>query len=159
MVNVARYFLEFLRSESCGKCTPCREGLAQMHHILDKITRGGGVPEHLAQLETLAELLTEGSLCALGRTAANPVLSTLRYFRAEYEEHITEKHCPARECKGLFRYEILEASCTGCMICKKKCPVQCISGDRKKLHIIDQAACTKCGTCFEKCPFEAIARV
>jgi NADH:ubiquinone oxidoreductase subunit F (NADH-binding) len=158
MVNVARYFFEFLKSESCGKCTPCREGLAQMLHILELITRGEGTHEHLGQLETLAELLSEASLCALGKTAANPVLSTLRYFRDEYVEHIEHKRCPARECKGLFRYEIL-ANCTGCMICAKKCPVKCITGERKKLHVIDQQACTKCGTCYEKCPFDAIAKV
>ncbi len=159
MVNVARYFFEFLKSESCGKCTPCREGLAQALHILEQITRGEGKPEHLPALEALAELLSEASLCALGKTAANPVLSTLRYFRQEYVEHIEHKRCPARECKGLFRYEILADKCTGCMICRKKCPVQCISGERKQLHVIDQQACTKCGTCFEKCPFGAIAKV
>jgi NADH-quinone oxidoreductase subunit F len=159
MVNVARYFLEFLRSESCGKCTPCREGLAQMLHILELVTSGDGTHEHLAELEALAELLSEASLCALGKTAANPVLSTLRYFRDEYVEHIERKRCPAKECKGLFLYEIQAATCTGCGICAKKCPVQCITGERKKLHVIDQQACTKCGTCYEKCPFSAIAKV
>jgi len=159
MVNVARYFFEFLKSESCGKCTPCREGLAQMLHILELITRGEGTTEHLAELEALAELLSEASLCALGKTAANPVLSTLRYFRDEYVEHIENKRCPAKECKGLFLYEIQAATCTGCGICRKKCPVQCIAGERKKPHVIDQKACTKCGTCYEKCPFGAIAKV
>jgi NADH-quinone oxidoreductase subunit F len=159
MVNVARYFFEFLKSESCGKCTPCREGLAQALHILEQITGGKGRPEHLAELEALAELLAEASLCALGKTAANPVISTLRYFRQEYEEHIERKHCPARECKGLFYYQIVPETCTGCMICRKKCPVQCISGERKQPHVIDQQACTKCGTCFEKCPFGAIVKV
>jgi NADH-quinone oxidoreductase subunit F len=159
MVNVARYFFEFLRSESCGKCTPCREGLAQALHILEQITRGEGRPEHLEELEALAELLTEGSLCALGKTAANPVLSTLRYFRQEYVEHIEHKRCPARECKGLFLYQIVAETCTGCGICRKKCPVQCIAGERKQAHVIDQKACTKCGTCFEKCPFGAIVKV
>jgi NADH-quinone oxidoreductase subunit F len=159
MVNVARYFFEFLRSESCGKCTPCREGLAQALHILEQITRGEGRPEHLSELEALAELLSEGSLCALGKTAANPVLSTLRYFRQEYVEHIEHKRCPARECKGLFLYQIVAETCTGCGICRKKCPVQCISGERKQPHVIDQQACTKCGTCFEKCPFGAIVKV
>jgi len=159
MVNVARYFFEFLKSESCGKCTPCREGLAQMLHILEKITRGEGRSEHLAELEALAELLSEASLCALGKTAANPVLSTLRYFREEYTEHIEHKRCPAKECKGLFLYQIIAETCTGCGICRKKCPVQCIAGERKKVHVIDQQACTKCGTCFEKCPFGAIVKV
>jgi NADH-quinone oxidoreductase subunit F len=159
MVNVARYFFEFLKSESCGKCTPCREGLAQMLHILEKITHGEGKIEHLTELEALAELLTEASLCALGKTAANPVLSTLRYFRDEYVEHIEHKHCPSRECKGLFLYQIVAETCTGCGICRKKCPVQCIAGERKKAHVIDQQACTKCGTCYEKCPFGAIVKV
>ncbi len=159
MVNVARYFFEFLKSESCGKCTPCREGLAQMLHILEKITHGEGKTEHLAELEALAELLSEASLCALGKTAANPVLSTLRYFRDEYVEHIEHKHCPARECKGLFLYQIVADTCTGCGICRKKCPVECIAGERKKAHVIAQQVCTKCGICYEKCPFGAIVRV
>ncbi len=159
MVNVAKYFFGFLRSESCGKCTPCREGIAQMLAILERITHGQGEIEDLGKLESLAELLSEASLCALGKTAANPVLSTLRYFRGEYEEHILRKRCPAKECKGLFLYEILADVCTGCGICRKKCPVQCITGERKKPHLIDQKACTKCGTCFEKCPFGAIAKV
>jgi NADH-quinone oxidoreductase subunit F len=159
MVNVARYFCEFLKSESCGKCTPCREGLAQALHILEQITRGEGKPEHLTELEALAELLSEASLCALGKTAANPVLSTLRYFRDEYLEHIERQRCPARECKGLFLYQIIADTCTGCGICRKKCPVQCIAGERKQAHVIDQQACTKCGTCFEKCPFGAILKV
>jgi Na+-translocating ferredoxin:NAD+ oxidoreductase RNF subunit RnfB len=159
MVNVAKYFFGFLRSESCGKCTPCREGIAQVQAILERITRGEGVMVDLDRLEDLSELLSEASLCALGKTAANPVLSTLRYFRGEYEEHIQNKHCPAKECKGLFLYEILAEACTGCGICRKKCPVQCITGERKKPHFIDQKACTKCGTCFEKCAFGAIAKV
>jgi NADH-quinone oxidoreductase subunit F len=159
MVNVAKYFFGFLKSESCGKCTPCREGIAQMLAILERITHGEGEIEDLDKLEALSELLSEASLCALGKTAANPVLSTLRYFRGEYEEHILKKRCPAKECKGLFLYEILADKCTGCMICRKKCPVQCITGERKKPHLIDQKACTKCGTCFEKCPFGAIAKV
>jgi NADH-quinone oxidoreductase subunit F len=159
MVNVAKYFFGFLRSESCGKCTPCREGVAQVQAILERITCGEGVMEDLDRLEDLSELLTEASLCALGKTAANPVLSTLRYFRSEYEEHIQNKRCPAKECRGLFLYEILAETCTGCGICRKQCPVQCITGERKKPHLIDQKACTKCGTCFEKCPFGAIAKV
>jgi Na+-translocating ferredoxin:NAD+ oxidoreductase RNF subunit RnfB len=130
-----------------------------MLHILELVTSGDGTHEHLAELEALAELLSEASLCALGKTAANPVLSTLRYFRDEYVEHIEGKRCPAKECKGLFLYEIQAATCTGCGICRKKCPVQCIAGERKKLHVIDQQACTKCGICYEKCPFAAIAKV
>jgi len=159
MVNVAKYFLGFLKAESCGKCTPCREGIAQMLHILERITTGEGQLEDLDRLESLAELLMEGSLCALGKTAANPILSTLKYFRGEYEEHIRNRHCPARECRGLFIYQIDPETCTGCGICRKNCPVEAITGERKAPHVIDQAVCTKCNTCFEKCPFGAIMKV
>jgi len=159
MVSVARYFFGFLKQESCGKCTPCREGIAQALHILERITHGQGEPADIPKLEALAELLAEASLCALGKTAANPVLSTLKYFRDEYEEHITNKRCPARECKGLFIYQIDPETCTGCGICRKNCPVEAITGERKKAHLIDQDKCTKCGVCFEKCPFGAILKV
>ncbi len=159
MVNIARYFLSFLKDESCGKCTPCREGISQMLHILDRITRGEGETGDLEKLEDLANLLTEASLCALGMTAANPVLSTLRYFRKEYEEHIREQHCPAKVCRGLFIYEIDPEACTGCGICKKHCPVEAISGERREPHLINQERCTKCGICFEKCRPEAILKV
>ena len=159
MVNLARYFLGFLKSESCGKCTPCREGLAQMLHILDRITSGKGEAADLDRLEELAGLLSEGSLCALGKTAANPILSTLRYFREEYEEHIVNKRCPAKECKGLFLYRIDPETCTGCGICRKNCPVEAITGERKQPHVIDQTICTKCNVCFEKCPFGAVLKV
>ena len=159
MVNIAKYFFGFLKSESCGKCTPCREGLAQALAILERITAGEGRPEDIGTLESLAELLSEASLCGLGKTAANPLLSTLRYFRDEYEEHITSRRCPAHECRGLFAYKIIAEKCTGCLICKKNCPVKAISGERKKAHLIDQAICTKCNTCFEKCPFDAIVKV
>ena len=159
MVNVAKYFLTFLKQESCGKCTPCREGIPQMLHILDRITHGEGEPGDLEMLEVLAELLSETALCALGKTAANPVLSTIRYFREEYEEHIREQRCPAKECRGLFYYEIDLETCTGCGICMKNCPVEAISGERRKPHVIDQDTCTKCGTCLEKCPFSAVMKV
>jgi NADH-quinone oxidoreductase subunit F len=159
MVNIAKYFFGFLKTESCGKCTPCREGIAQALHILERITHGEGEPADLPKLEALAELLSEASLCALGKTAANPVLSTLKYFREEYEAHITEKRCPAKECKGLFRYEIDPETCTGCGICRKNCPVNAITGERKVVHVIHQEICTKCNTCFEKCPFGAIMKV
>ena len=159
MVNVAKYFLGFLRDESCGKCTPCREGLAQMLHILDRITTGEGEPGDIEKLENLAELLTETALCALGSTAANPVLSTIKYFRDEYEDHINNKHCTARECRGMFIYKIDPETCTGCRICAKNCPVEAISGERKEPHVIDQNVCTKCGVCFEKCPFGAVVKM
>ncbi|MGA1844537.1 MAG: NADH-ubiquinone oxidoreductase-F iron-sulfur binding region domain-containing protein [bacterium] len=159
MVNVAKYFLNFLKQESCGKCTPCREGIAQMLHILQRITKGQGEEGDIERLEGLAELLADSALCALGKTAANPVLSTLRYFRNEYEEHIRERHCPALECPGLFRFEIQEDLCKGCGICLKKCPMEAISGEKKKPHAIDQEKCTQCGVCFAKCPFSAVIKI
>ena len=159
MVNVAKYFLNFLKDESCGKCTPCREGVSQMLYILERISHGEGDEEDLEKLEGLAELMSETSLCALGKTAANPVLSTIRYFREEYEEHIVERRCPAKECRGLFLYEIDALECKGCGICLKNCPAEAISGERKETHVIDQEKCTKCGTCLEKCPFTAIVKV
>jgi NADH-quinone oxidoreductase subunit F len=158
MVNVAKYFLGFLRDESCGKCTPCREGIPQMLYILQRITKGEGDDGDLEKLEVLAELLADTALCALGKTAANPVLSTVRYFREEYEEHIRNGRCPAKECRGLFIYVIDEEKCTGCGICRRNCPVEAISGEKKSPHVIDQEKCTKCGTCIEKCPFTAILK-
>ena len=159
MVNVAKYFLTFLKQESCGKCTPCREGIPQMLAILERITRGEGRESDLDTLERLAELLADASLCALGKTAANPVISTIRYFRDEYEQHIRERRCPAKVCRGLFAYEIDPEACKGCGICRKNCPVDAISGERKEPHVIDQAVCTKCGTCLDKCPFGAVLKV
>ncbi|TFG61039.1 MAG: 4Fe-4S dicluster domain-containing protein [Spirochaetales bacterium] len=159
MVNVAKYFLSFLKQESCGKCTPCREGVAQMFNILEKITAGEGKADDIDRLEKLSRLIEETSLCALGSTAPNPVLSTLRYFRKEYEDHIHNKHCSAHECKGLFKYMILSDVCTGCRICFKNCPVNAITGERKEPHLIDQEICTTCGVCYAKCPFGAIEKV
>ena len=159
MVGVARYFLNFLRDESCGKCTPCREGLAQMLYILDRITHGEGKPDDLDKLEQLAVLLEGAALCALGKTAANPVLSTIRYFRDEYVAHIEQRRCPAKQCRGLFRYRIEPELCKACGICRKACPVKAISGAKKTPHVIDQEKCTLCGTCFDKCPFGAIVKV
>ena len=159
MVNVAKYFLGFLKDESCGKCTPCREGLAQMLHILDRIATGQGELADLKKLEELGELLAATALCALGKTAANPVLSTIRYFKAEYEEHIKNRRCPAKVCRGLFRYDIDPEACKGCGICAKHCPENAITGERKKPYVIDQKKCTLCGTCFDKCPFTAVLKV
>jgi NADH-quinone oxidoreductase subunit F len=159
MVNVAKYFLTFLKDESCGKCTPCREGIAQMYYILDRITHGEGDTGDLEKLEELAELLADASLCALGSTAANPVLSTINYFRDEYEEHIFKQRCPAKECRGLFGYEIDAEACKGCTICEKNCPSDAITGERKEPYFIHQDKCTKCGVCLEKCPFNAVLKV
>lgn len=159
IVNVAYYFMGFLKSESCGKCTPCREGISQMLHILSRISKGEGEKDDITKLENLALLLEETALCALGKTAAYPVLSTLRYFKDEYLVHIDEKKCPAHVCKGLFRYTIDPELCKGCLICLKNCPVKAITGERKQPHKINQEICTLCGVCFDKCPFTAVVKV
>jgi len=159
MVRVARYFTEFLQKESCGKCTPCREGLAQMLYILDRITGGEGEVGDVEELGTLAELLEGTALCALGKTAANPVLSTIRYFRDEYDAHILDRRCPAKECRGLFRYEIDADACKACGICLKDCPAEAITGEKEVPHVINQEKCTLCGNCWEKCPFTAVKKV
>ncbi len=161
MVDVARYFIDFLTEESCGKCVPCREGLRQMHGILTRITQGKGKAGDLETLEQLAETAIEASLCALGKTSPNPFLSTLRYFREEYEAHINEKRCPALSCKALIAYYIDPQKCQACMLCLKKCPVGAIDGGKKRIHIIDQGKCTNCGTCIEVCPsrFGAVTKL
>jgi NADH-quinone oxidoreductase subunit F len=161
MVDVARYFIDFLTDESCGKCVPCREGLGQMRKILTKITEGKGKEGDIKLLEELSEVAKEASLCALGTSAPNPFLSTVRYFRDEYEAHIQEKRCPALSCKELITFHIDPAKCQACMICKKKCPAEAVDGGKKKIHVIDQEKCTKCGTCFEVCPsrFSAVTKI
>jgi NADH:ubiquinone oxidoreductase subunit F (NADH-binding)/(2Fe-2S) ferredoxin/Pyruvate/2-oxoacid:ferredoxin oxidoreductase delta subunit len=161
MVDVARYFINFLTDESCGKCVPCREGLRQMHKTLTNITEGKGKEGDIELLEALSETAVEASLCALGKSAPNPFLSTLRYFRNEYEAHIKEKRCPALSCKELVSYYIAPDKCSACMICARKCPADAIDGGKNKIHIIDQEKCTKCGTCFEVCPsrFAAVTKI
>ena len=159
MVSVAKYFLNFLKDESCGKCTPCREGIAQMLHVLDRITHGDGQEGDIERLGRLAELLEGTALCALGKTAAYPVLSTIRYFRDEYDAHIRQRRCPAKVCRGLFRYRIDAEACKACGICRKHCPADAITGEKKVAHLIDQATCTLCGMCYEKCPFDAVLKV
>ena len=156
MVEVARYFLAFTQDESCGKCTPCREGTKQMLEILTNITNGKGKLEDLELLIELGNEIKKTSLCALGGTAPNPVLTTLKYFKDEYIAHIIDKKCPAKVCKSLIKYRILQEKCSGCMLCLKICPVNAISGERKKPHIIDQQKCSKCGSCFDICRFSAI---
>ncbi|HPZ75436.1 MAG TPA: NADH-ubiquinone oxidoreductase-F iron-sulfur binding region domain-containing protein, partial [Thermosynergistes sp.] len=159
MVDVAKFFLEFTQRESCGKCGPCREGTKQMLLMLNAISRGEGTLEDLDKLEKLAQMVKEMSLCGLGQTAPNPVLTTLRYFRHEYEAHILEKRCPAKACVALIHYTIDPERCRKCGICARNCPVECISGDRNTPYVIDQDRCIKCGTCIEVCPFHAVEKI
>ena len=156
MVDVAKYFLNFLRDESCGKCLSCREGTQRMWEIITDISDGKGKEEDIRLLEKLAQATKDASMCGLGQTAANPVLSTLRYFRDEYIAHVKDKTCPAGVCKELITYSILEDKCTGCLACIKVCPQEAISGELKKVHVLDQEKCIKCGACFEACQFDAI---
>jgi len=147
-----------VQQESCGKCVPCRIGTRRMLEMLTKITRGEGKPEDIDRLARLGEMVAQTSLCGLGQTAPNPVLSTIRHFRGEYEEHTAEGYCPAHECRGLFAYEILADKCTGCHRCYRECPQRAISGEVKHPHVIDQDKCIQCGICFDVCRFSAIIR-
>ena len=161
VVDLARYFLTFVQAESCGKCVLCREGTMQMLEILTDITEGKGKPEDIDLLLELAEGVKSGSLCALGGTAPNPVLTTIKYFRQEYEAHINEKRCPARVCKSLVSFYIIPEKCQGCLICLRSCPTNAIAGDKRMIHVIDQSKCIKCGSCLDVCParFGAVAKV
>lgn len=158
MVNLAKFYLGFTVDESCGKCTPCRIGTKRMLEILEKVTEGNGETEDLEKLERLAKTIQKASVCGLGQTAPNPVLSTMKYFRDEYITHIRDKKCPAKECKALRAIEIDPEKCRGCGICKKNCPVNAITGEVKQPHKIDEDVCIKCGTCISKCPFKAISK-
>ncbi len=156
MIDVAKFFLDFTQKESCGKCTFCRIGTKRMLEILTRITEGKGEMEDIERLEELAQQIKDSSLCGLGQTAPNPVLTTLKYFRDEYEAHIRDKKCPAKVCTSLLTYEVDAEKCTGCTVCAKNCPTNCIDGERKEVHFINQDGCIKCGTCYTKCKFDAI---
>ena len=158
MVDIAKFFLEFTVDESCGKCTPCRVGTKRLLEILDKIISGNGEMEDLDRMEELCNYIKSASLCGLGQTAPNPVLSTLRYFRDEYIAHIKDKKCPAGVCKSLLQYKIIEDKCKGCTACARVCPVGAISGSVKAPHVIDTSKCIKCGACMDKCKFGAIIK-
>ena len=156
MVEMARFFLEFTQNESCGKCTFCRVGTLRMLEILTRITKGEGEPDDIEKLVELGERIKEASLCGLGQTAPNPVLTTIRYYRDEYEAHINEKRCPAASCEALVDFNIDAEKCTGCTLCAKNCPVDAISGEPKKLHVIDNSICVRCGKCITSCNFDAV---
>ena len=158
MVATAKFFLEFTQSESCGKCVPCREGTLRMLEILERITSGEGAMEDLDKLERLGQLIRKTSLCGLGQTAPNPVLSTLQNFREEYEAHILQKRCPTHKCSRLLKYEIDPEKCVGCTLCARRCPVLCIAGKPKEAHEIDQSRCIQCGECFNACKFGAVKK-
>ncbi|SHE33102.1 NADH-quinone oxidoreductase subunit NuoF [Alkalibacter saccharofermentans] len=159
MVNIAKFYLEFTVEESCGKCTPCRVGNKRLLEILTKITEGKGTPEDLDTLEELGKIIKDTSLCGLGQTAPNPVLSTLKYFRDEYEAHVIDGKCTAGVCESLISYEVVPEKCIGCTACARVCPVSCIEGAPKQVHLIDQTKCIKCGACYDKCKFDAIVKI
>ncbi len=158
MLDMARYSLEFYEDEGCGQCTPCREGIPVLVKLLTEITEGNGTPKHKDVLQELSLMIKDASLCALGRSAPDPVLSTLKYFRDEYEAHITEKHCPAGVCKALTTFFIDEGKCTGCTLCARNCPVGAIFGEKKEPHFIDLDKCIRCRLCYEQCKFDAVLK-
>lgn len=158
MVDVAKFFMDFVQDESCGKCTPCRLGTKRMKQILEKISDGNGTPEDIEELETLARDVTATALCGLGQTAPNPILSTLRSFRNEYEEHVIDRKCRAGKCRALVGYRVIPEKCKKCGLCAKNCPASAITGSKEEPYAIDEVKCVKCGICFEKCPFKAISR-
>ncbi len=158
IVDVAKFYLEFTVEESCGKCAPCRVGGRKLHNILTRITNGNGTQEDIEKMQVIGRAMQKASLCGLGQTAPNPILSTLRYFRAEYDAHIDKQICPAGVCKDLIHFEIIPDKCIGCGLCARRCPVGCISGERREPHEIDQSQCIKCGECFAVCKFDAVLR-
>ncbi len=158
MVDIAKFYLEFTKDESCGKCTPCRIGNTRMLEILEKITKGNGTEQDLKDLVELGDVIKDTSLCGLGQTSPNPVLSTLHYFQDEYLAHVKDKHCPAGVCQALFSFHILPEKCVGCTACARICPAHCIEGERKVVHVIDQSRCIKCSACYNTCKFNAIEK-
>ncbi len=156
MVSVAKFFLEFTVEESCGKCSPCRIGNKRLHELLTHITKGNGTMADLDRLRNMSLVIKDTSLCGLGQSSPNPVLSTLANFMDEYVAHVSGKKCPSGQCRDLMRYTIIEDKCVGCTACARACPVNAISGERKEVHFIDQDKCIKCGACFEKCKFAAV---
>jgi len=161
MVDTARYFIDFCSEESCGKCIPCREGLRVLRQILTDICQGRGKEGDIETIEEVAQVMADASLCALGKTAANPVLTTLKYFGDEYQAHIKEKRCPAKVCNSLVNYYIDPDKCEACMICLRNCPTQAVQGGKDSVHWIDQEKCTKCGICYQLCPprFGAVVKL
>jgi NADH:ubiquinone oxidoreductase subunit F (NADH-binding) len=157
MVDFARYFMTFTQEESCGKCVPCRLGTKAMLATLERICAGDGQPDDIDYLVELGTEIKRSSLCGLGQTAPNPVLSSIRYFRDEYEAHIMDATCPAAVCKGLITYSVIPENCTGCMVCLRNCPADAISGDKQEVHLIDIEKCSRCGMCMSVCKFDAIA--
>ena len=158
MVDIAKFFLNFIIDESCGKCTACRIGTKRLYEMLDKVTKGQAELEDLDKIEELCEYIKANALCGLGQTAPNPVLSTLTHFRDEYIAHVVDKRCPAGVCKDLLKYTIIPDKCKGCTLCARNCPVKAISGTVKEPHVIDQTKCIKCGVCMSNCKFGAIER-
>lgn len=156
VVDVGRYFLRFLEEESCGKCVPCRLGLSRMREILDNFSEGKGSEKDIEDLLSLSKAIQDSALCALGSSAPNPVLTTLKYFKDEYLAHVTRQKCPAGVCKNLITYSIDPELCTGCTSCAKQCPVGCIEGEKKKPHAIDTGLCIRCGICMDTCKFNAV---
>jgi ferredoxin len=159
MVDMAKFFMDFTSKESCGKCVPCRIGTTRMLEILKRICNGEGEESDITTLTELGESIKTGALCGLGNSAPNPVLTTIKYFRNEYEAHINEKRCPAKKCTSLIQFRIDEMKCKGCSLCSKKCPVDAISGEIKKPYVIDSAKCIRCSQCIDNCKFGAIEKI